>query len=244
MSGKDAEFTCFAGQSLCPELAAGEYVMVRADASEGIYNDCTNVVIYKTASSGVKEKLGVYCWLNSGDLYTDLQVIAAAPSSVQGEIAPDHGEAKWAKTAGLSIQTVHRLWRSTSSFANENDDDSQIVLLDGQSLAERNQLLMATAAGVPACITVTVFSKAAGNLKLWSESSTPDGNGFCEALGIEPKVTVSKGKILIKAPVGMHSKHASHADVAEYTYAWTGKTYTFGYKELSLQFVPPSERPR
>ncbi len=46
--------------------------MVRADASEGIYNDCTNVVIYKTASSGVKERVGVYCWLNSGDSYTDV----------------------------------------------------------------------------------------------------------------------------------------------------------------------------
>jgi hypothetical protein len=103
---------------------------------------------------------------------------------------------------------------------------------------------MVTAAGLPTCLTVAVFSKAAGTPQLWSESSTPDKNGFCETLGIEPEVTITNGRILVKAPVGMHSEHASHADVAEYVYAWTGKTYTFDYKELSLKFVPPSERPR
>jgi len=160
----------------------------------------------------------------------------------------DHGEAKWATATDLPVQTVHRLWRSISHFADESDDDSQIVLVDTRSLADRNQLLMVTAAGLPTCLTVAVFSepvgiaKTAGNL-LWSESSTPEGNGFCEMVGIEPEVTVSKSKILVKAPIGMHSEDASHADVATYTYAWTDKTYKFGYKELSLQFVPPSERP-
>ena len=114
-------------------------------------------------------------------------------------------------------------------------------MLDALSLAARNQLLMVTAAGVPTCFTVTVFSKAAGNLKLWSESSTSDGNGFCETVGIGPEVTVQNGKILVKAPVGMHSENASYADVAEYTYVWTGHTYSLGHRELSLQYVPPSE---
>jgi hypothetical protein len=59
LAGKDAEFECFVGQSLCSALARGEYLMVRANASEGIYNDCTNVVIYKATSSEAKEKLGV-----------------------------------------------------------------------------------------------------------------------------------------------------------------------------------------
>jgi len=155
-----------------------------------------------------------------------------------------HGEAIWAKTTGLPLQTVHRLWRSTSHFANESDDDSQIVMLDALSLAARNQLLIVTAAGVPTCFTVTVFSKAAGNLKLWSESSTSDGNGYCETVGIEPEVVVQNGKILVKAAVGIHSEDASYADVAEYTYVWTGHTYRFGYKEVSLQYVPPAGRPK
>lgn len=135
-----------------------------------------------------------------------------------------------------------------SHFADESDDDSQIVLVDTRSLAAHHQLLIVTAAGLPTCLSLAVFpypegiANTIGNL-LWSESSTPDGNGFCEALGIEPEVTVSKDKILVKAPIGMHSEDASHADVATYTYVWSSKTYYFGYKELSLQFVPASERP-
>jgi hypothetical protein len=154
----------------------------------------------------------------------------------------DHGDAKWARATGLSVETVHSLWRSMSHFADESDDDAQIVLVDARRLTDRNQLLMVTAAGLPTCLTVAVFSKTAGNL-LWSESSAPDGNGFCEALGIDPQVTVSNAKILITAPVGMHSQNSSHADVGKYTFAWTGKTYTFAGRELSLQFVPASERP-
>ena len=49
--------------------------------TEGIYNDCTNVVLYKGAGSGKKEKVGVYCWLNSGDSYTDLSGNAREPAS-------------------------------------------------------------------------------------------------------------------------------------------------------------------
>jgi len=52
----------------------------------------------------------------------------------------DHGEAKWATATGLPVQTVHRLWRSLSHFADESDDDSQIVLVDTRSLAGHNQL--------------------------------------------------------------------------------------------------------
>ena len=155
-----------------------------------------------------------------------------------------NGESRWAEASGLDVETVHRLWRSMSHFADERDDDSRIALLDSRSLAARNQLLMVTAAGLPTCLTVAVFSNTLKSPKaLWSESSSPDGKGFCEAFGIQPEVNVSNGKILIKAPVGMHSEHASHADVAEYTYAWTGQTYTFGYTVMTLKFVAPADRP-
>jgi len=88
--------------------------------------------------------------------------------------------AQWAGKTGLPVATVHHLWRSASHFDDENDDDSRIVLLDSQSLAFRNQLLMVTSAGIPPCLTVTVFSKAVGNAQVLSESQTPDGRGFCE----------------------------------------------------------------
>ena len=169
-----------------------------------------------------------------------VQPIAGQDSSVVDR----QDEVRWAVRSGLSVATVHRLWRSASHLADEKDDDSRIVAIDSQNFAFRNQILMVTAAGLPSCLTVTVFSRAAGNLKVWSESSTPDGRGFCETLGIEPEVTVADGKILVKAPVGLHSEHASHADVGEYIYTWEGSTYSFGHKEISLQFVPPENRPQ
>lgn len=69
----------------------------------------------------------------------------------------DHGEAKWAIATGLPVQTVHRAWRSMSHFADESDDDSQIVLVDTRSLAAHHQLLIVTAAGLPTCLSLAVF---------------------------------------------------------------------------------------
>lgn len=93
--GKDDDFTCFAGQGLCSAPSPGEYLMVKADASESIYNDCINIVLYKTTSSGAKEKIGVYCWLTSGDCYmvncTPPQAETISPS-VAGELVARPGE--------------------------------------------------------------------------------------------------------------------------------------------------------
>jgi len=69
VSGEGAEFDCFEGDALCSAPTPGEYTMVRAGANESIYNDCTNVLLYRTTGSGVKEKVGLYCWLTSGDTY-------------------------------------------------------------------------------------------------------------------------------------------------------------------------------
>lgn len=152
-------------------------------------------------------------------------------------------ETRWAKATGIPADTVHRLWRSISHFADEKDDDSQILALDTKSLASRDQLLMVTAAGLPTCLAVTIFLKSAGYRMVWSESQTPDGRGFCENFGLEPEVNVKEGKILVKAPGDLLSKHASDVEIAEYIYVWTGKTYMFGRKETSIQFVPAVRRP-
>jgi hypothetical protein len=64
-AGKATAFTCFVDRPPCSAAQPGEYVMVRAGAGEGIYNDCTNVVLYRSSpSSGAREKIGVYCWGN------------------------------------------------------------------------------------------------------------------------------------------------------------------------------------
>jgi hypothetical protein len=151
-------------------------------------------------------------------------------------------QAEWAKNSGLPVATVQRLWRTASHFADEQDDDSRILLIDARSLASRNQILMVTAAGVPSCLALTVFSKGIGNAIVWSESETSEHRGFCENLGIEPEVRVTKGEILVKTPGDLISPKASHAEVTEYIYTWTGKTYVFGHKETSLEFVPAANR--
>ena len=171
----------------------------------------------------------------------------AASALAQDDAATRYqSELGWAKTTGLPHSTIHQLWRAQSHFADEKDDDSRIVLLDAQSLASRNQILMVTAAGEPTCLAVTVFSKSSGHLKVWSESQTPDGDGFCAKLplGILPEATVADGKIVITVPGDLISERASHAEVSKYIYSWTGTTYMFGHKEVFLVFVPESNRPK
>lgn len=69
LQGKSIHLWCSTSSPFCAEPASGEYSMVRAvTADDAIYQDCTDVVLFK--SSGVtKEKVGVYCWLDSGDCY-------------------------------------------------------------------------------------------------------------------------------------------------------------------------------
>jgi hypothetical protein len=147
-------------------------------------------------------------------------------------------EAKWARKTGMSPFAINRLWRSTSHFADEQDDDSRIELLDTTSFANRNQVLLVTSAGEPRCLTLTVFSKSTGFLKVWSEAQTPDGHGFCDNLGIPVRFTLSDRGIEVIVPRERHSPRASHADVEHYPYRWSGKTYLAGTKWLGLEFIP------
>ena len=66
--GKPVELDCDLGSKPCSAPVPGDYVMVGA-TTEGIYNDCTNIILYKATSSGEREKVGVYCWLNDGQCY-------------------------------------------------------------------------------------------------------------------------------------------------------------------------------
>ena len=88
LAGKETEFRCDINSPPCAAAPAGEYVMVRAEAAEAIYNDCTDVVLYRFTPDA-KEKIGVYCWSTSGDCYiascTPLE-IQTVPSSVPDKI--------------------------------------------------------------------------------------------------------------------------------------------------------------
>ena len=84
LAGKETAFSCVTDSPLCSAAPVGEYVMVKAKDAEGIYEDCTNVILYRSDPS-TKNKVGVYCWLNSDDCYmvscTPVQV-HTVPSSV------------------------------------------------------------------------------------------------------------------------------------------------------------------
>ena len=89
---------------------------------------------------------------------------------------------------------IHRMWRSTSHYAEERDDDSSIDLVDVKSLCLRHQILMVTSAGLPQCLTIAVFSAEPSFPKLWQIDQTPDAHGICNVLGSPATVNVTKRK--------------------------------------------------
>jgi hypothetical protein len=149
-------------------------------------------------------------------------------------------EAKWAQTTGMSSFAIHRLWRSTSHFADEQQDDSHIEVLDTKSLADQKQVLLVTSAGEPRCLTLAVFSKVTGFMKVWSADSTPNGDGFCDKLGLPVRIAVTKSGIEVFVPQEPLNRRpsASHADVEHWVYHWTGKTYLTGQKSTELEYLP------
>ena len=58
------EFSCFTSQSTCKAPERGTYRKSRLKNGEGIYQDCTNVALYKKASNGHQEApISIYCSL-------------------------------------------------------------------------------------------------------------------------------------------------------------------------------------
>jgi len=68
LQGKLTQLECQIRPPSCSQPQPGEYSMRPVTADEGIYEDCTNVVLLKS-SGAAKEKIGVYCWLNAKDEY-------------------------------------------------------------------------------------------------------------------------------------------------------------------------------
>jgi hypothetical protein len=91
LSDGPTELTCFSNISSCSAVQPGQYIMVEAAANEGVYTDCTNVVLFKAGTS-TKERVGVYCWSNSNDCYMGcaepVQAVAAASGERISEAGP------------------------------------------------------------------------------------------------------------------------------------------------------------
>jgi hypothetical protein len=117
-----------------------------------------------------------------------------------------------------------------SHFADELDDDSRIDMVDVDSLASRNQLLLVTSAGVKDCITATVFltgSKRNFFRKLWSIDQTPNGTGFCATRFGRADVKVLDGIININIPDGQKPDDPAVTFLTVYQYLWSNGAYRY-----------------
>jgi hypothetical protein len=98
LEGKTIHLWCSTNGPFCAEPASGEYSMVRAvTADDAVYQDCTDVVLFK--SSGVtKDKVGVYCWEDSGECYMSCGVpqnVEAIPFPMRKAVDPPPAEPTW-----------------------------------------------------------------------------------------------------------------------------------------------------
>ena len=136
-------------------------------------------------------------------------------------------EEKWAKTTGLDPTTIHKLWRSASSVADEKDDDSRIADLDLQGLAERHDVLLVTYAGEKNCLTLTVFREFSEFKfdKVWSAEHAPDGTAFCDTDFGSAKAYAENGAVLVRVPRSLQNGGVNYA---VYNYEWNGITYRLG----------------
>jgi hypothetical protein len=161
-------------------------------------------------------------------LCASVSLLLLFPGFAQEDFTAVHQDdfARWSQVTRLSPADIHHMWRSTSHYAEERDDDSSIDLVDVKSLCLRNQILMVTSAGLPQCLTAAVFSRQPTFPKLWQVGQTPGGHGFCDALSSPAKVHVTReGEIDITTAVS--PVESSQPEVHTYAYKWDGKTYVY-----------------
>jgi hypothetical protein len=142
---------------------------------------------------------------------------------------------RWAKATGLDPVTVHKLWRSASQVANENDDDSRIANLDLDGLSERHDVLLVTYAGENNCLTLTVFRQLSDVKfdKVWSAEKPPNRSGFCDNNLGSAKAYAENGAVLVRVPL---PGPQAGMDYTLYRYDWNGITYRLvGEKDVPAE---------
>lgn len=167
-------------------------------------------------------------------------LVLVASGIAQEDFTAVHREdfARWAQLTGLSPAGIHRMWRSTSHYASEADDDSSIDLVDVSSLRSRKQILMVTSAGLPRCVTVAVFSSQSPAFrKVWQAEQAANGSGFCDMLGSPAAVNVAQSGD-IEITVAVPREETNLPEVHAYTYRWDGSSYRLDTN------VPPPDRPK
>jgi len=176
-----------------------------------------------------------------GFLLASAMVLFAQTENVWGQTPQQQDEREWASKTGLSPFTVHQLWRLASHFADTADDDSRIELLDISGLGH-DQTLLVTSSGSEHCVSLTVFQKKTGYLKIWAENQESDEMGLCNA---GTHVSADNGKILVSMPSKGESAEVGRTEYTQYEYEWTGKTYRFtGTRKMYGPVPKPNPNPR
>jgi hypothetical protein len=117
--GKATELICSTIIPSCVEPKPGKYQMVPISGLDGVYEDCTSVVLYGT-SGDAKERIGVYCWLGDPDCYmvscTPVHVDTLPMEVLAQQTAKGHAaliELSPARLSAVSPAGKHQ-WRSLS----------------------------------------------------------------------------------------------------------------------------------
>jgi hypothetical protein len=145
-------------------------------------------------------------------------------------------DAKWARVSGLTPAEVHSLWRMSSHYANEADDDSRIEKVDVSGLSSRNHTLVVTSAGNNYCLTLAVFRSTGKRTfeRVWTEEQGPNQEQFCGTKAGDATVDIFDGEIWVEIPEHKLDR-PGQVELVDYRYGWNGHTYQFLGKKRTIR---------
>jgi hypothetical protein len=134
---------------------------------------------------------------------------------------------EWSRRTGLSVAQVRSL-RQAAGIPDDQPFDS-INSIDARTLPGQ-RVLFVTFSDNGHCLDVAVYRPTGSTFReVWSQSSAPDGSGFCRpSLCGNPRASATKkGEINIAVPVRVESAQLGACDrLRVLTYARFGRTYS------------------
>jgi hypothetical protein len=171
-------------------------------------------------SSTVKRPLAVVC----------ASLLLWIPSFSQDNFDEIHREdfSRWSQVTTLSPPDIHRMWRSTSHYANESDDDlssncsiSTLLVLGSKSWWSSVQGFRDVSLSLSSLPLVDI--KSCGK-----RIRDPITMASATTSAIPVAVNVTKdGKIEVTTAVYPDDKEASRAVTRPYSYRWDGNSYAW-----------------
>jgi len=134
-------------------------------------------------------------------------------------------ETRWARQLKLKRAYVSALVKA-AGYAENND--ARIENIDVVNLRSRRHSLLVMAAGNGHCLDLVVLANVkAGVEKIWQQSQTPDGGGFCHSgAGTDDfkAHTTKSGTIVVDVPMDENGELVIPG-MTHLVYKWNGQTY-------------------